>query len=783
MKLVESNKQLNRKFHEMTPGEQVKYLLKAYSQVFAKTKKQRGKFTPAELASLGKKGGREKLQPSIDNLNFLMTRFNMLNNPQYEEYVRTLALLRFEYIFFKGESENTQDPKLVADFFKRRGKSELIRPVLERMGGTAVNYDFLAEKIIDSPVFLENVGKDTQEYKFRNRLHGLIHDEDFSKEQTAAALMDEGFDLLELDFNKWYAFDKDYNLSSGRNKYKKSEKDSQWLRSFVERKKSGLESKMDSPDVPKADDEEGDSDEEYKGSKTEIQQLDKQVKKALTNRKEYNFYLVNQLSVLTSDYEKIDIDSSNKVQAKMWDYLWGGKFNDLIHQLKGANPHGRTRKGLNYNKWALLHPEHRKNINQVLAQDSYAMIIAGDILVGDLEQAVEDFNMPELQEYKNHDKLRATLSLAWEMMHHPGESDDREDYEPLRGYLFNVAKEFSEFLGEMPSAKTYLNLANATKETRLGDEEEKILKSMRNLQSIQKIYTQIGRDVKERFLDVFDEVYVQDSEFCSLTSELRGIVSLVQDPIFRKYVDDKATADRLAIAIDKTLGRKNKSFPEEDKHGTKKMVAAMYNNPVLRPYVEGKIDIGKMVNGMIDDIIDRKNPETLITKPFSLRGQHEITMGISDTLEAYNIADACRDKVNPERMKDLVAYMIGIVSDGRMNNDFELSNLVISMKAKEEGNENVKKIEADKDEKSRFKFLSEIYLKEKELGGLDRERASIALTNVLFRSNYAVTRRYYPHIDTMLSFLDSPLVELLPTEGLGHDAIKEYKILHEFMRK
>jgi len=74
------------------------------------------------------------------------------------------------------------------------------------------------------------------------------------------------------------------------------------------------------------------------------------------------------------------------------------------------------------------------------------MIIAGDILVGDFDTAVVDLNSPELQRYKNPDKLRAAVNLAWELMQQPGESDNHDDYQPPRGYLYHVANEFAEFL-------------------------------------------------------------------------------------------------------------------------------------------------------------------------------------------------------------------------------------------------------------------------------------------------------------------------------------------------
>jgi hypothetical protein len=216
------------------------------------------------------------------------------------------------------------------------------------------------------------------------------------------------------------------------------------------------------------------------------------------------------------------------------------------------------------------------------------------------------------------------------------------------------------------------------------------------------------------------------------------------------------------------------------------MVAAIYNNPILRPYIENRIDISKLVNNMIDDVIGRGRRDSLISEPFSLRGDYEISMGASDTLEAYSIADAFRTDADPERISDLVAYMIGIVADQRYDNEFSLENLYMHMKAKAEGTElNADMFPKgdDKSEPNKFDFLSRVYQREKQLGGINIQKVQTALTNVLFRANYAVPGRFYPHVDAMMAILDSPLAEVLPTEGLGHDAIKEYKILHDFLRR
>jgi hypothetical protein len=82
----------------------------------------------------------------------------------------------------------------------------------------------------------------------------------------------------------------------------------------------------------------------------------------------------------------------------------------------------------------------------------------------------------------------------------------------------------------------------------------------------------------------------------------------------------------------------------------------------------------------------------------------------------------------------------------------------------------------------RFEFLTKVYEREKKLGGIDLQKVSTAVTNVIFRGTYIQPNRFYPHTDSMMAFLDTPLAEVLPKDGPGADAFKEYRILHDFVR-
>ncbi len=356
MKLREANKDRNRRFHFLPEEKKIGLLLRGYAEVFPKGNSGIvGNFTPVDTSTLqpeGKTNQAEnvKIIRTINNLNFLMTRFNMLNRPEYEENLKELALLRFEYMFLTGDLGYTQNPALVVDFFRRRDKPNLARLALRRMGEDAVDYEHLAERVIENPVFQENISEDTLKYKFRARLHALVKDEDYSKEQAAATLIDEGFDLATCDFNRWYASEQDFNIGIGKNAYVVSEKDSRWLNDFIAQRKGGtsLENKISetSTQEPFVPQDEEDPGEEYECSKEHIEKLDAAVKRTIFQKRGKTEQWIKSLKALTSDHNDLNFDRHNLVEAKMWDYLWGGQFIELARQLKGANPHGRTSSGL-----------------------------------------------------------------------------------------------------------------------------------------------------------------------------------------------------------------------------------------------------------------------------------------------------------------------------------------------------------------------------------------------------------------------------------------------------
>ena len=191
-----------------------------------------------------------------------------------------------------------------------------------------------------------------------------------------------------------------------------------------------------------------------------------------------------------------------------------------------------------------------------------------------------------------------------------------------------------------------------------------------------------------------------------------------------------------------------------------------------------------MVNGMIDDVVHSKLE--LLTKPLSLRHGAEISIIPSTVIEAYMLADRYRDVVDPQKMQDLVAYLLAINSEMTVSPSFSLTSMVID-KVGEEVDPDYQRPDYFPDkslpmEDQRIAFLTNVYQREKKLGGLDTKRASTGVTNVIFRGTYIQPGRFYPQVDSVMRFLDSPLAELLPAEGLGHDAIKEYEILREFLR-
>lgn len=800
MKLREENKEQNRKFHELAVEQRVDLLHHAYAEVFASGDTPKGEFTPFGVSAetLSPRVGREEraaLQDTANKLNFLMTRYNMLGDAAFEGRVRELALLRFEYLFLMGDAEFTQDPELVADFFSKRGKPELVRPVLERLGEHAVEYEHLAERIIDHPIFCRVLGDSALAYRFRSRLHILLNDFDYSKEQAARALMKEGFDLQACDFNRWYKCEQDFGMKRGEKPYKPSAKEARWLEQFVAEHSGAEEVPSDAPEedsfeepnetaLAVCDEEDEEPTREFHCSKEAIVALDVTINE-LASEPEGILWL-GQIRPLTADHAALRLDAANLVEAKMWDYIWGGDFLDLAYQLKGANPHGRTRKGLTYNRWALTHEEHGPRIDPILAQDSCAMIIAGDLLVGDFDAAVKNLTAPELRPFRNEEKIKAAVVLAWETLQRPGEDDDRTDFEPPRAYLFRIAERFGEYLDATPSAAPYLRLARGEVASMLGEDEGAILGAIRNFDALERVYTKLGIEdrIRDRFLEVFDDVFDRDTEYMSLHSEVRGIVSAIQNPTFRKHVDDEAIAERLQAGIQRTLGKKSKLDPGEDESGSQKFVLTLYQNSRLRPYLDGRVDIRRMLDGMIDDVT--RGADALLTVPYSLRNQGELSLGTSEVIEAYMIADKLRELVNPRKMGRLVAYLLALNSEMTAGSGFTLTSLIIDRMG-EDSDPSYRRPDyfpASSAPKSaqRVEFLSNVFQRERELGGLDWETASTGVTNVVFRGTYVQPGRFYPRLDSVMSLLSSPVAELLPRIGLCHDAIKEHRILHEFLK-
>ncbi len=840
MRLLPNNKELNRKFHLMSENKQLEFLLNGYSQVFPESTMQKIRnlgrtfrklrVKPEELAKRKNHPLIRKINGYADKLNFLMSRFNMLNDPKYEKHIKNLCLLRWEYLFMKSDTDQTQDVDLVVDFFEKRGKPEYIIPVLHRMGEKAVNWDHLAQIIIKHPELEKYLGEEEKKvYELRTLLHDLVSDRDYSKEQAAEFLLKKGYDLIELDFNKWYAFEDDFSINLGDTKYEPDEKNDEWLKQFVENERKGdsADHKKDSKDNKSLDDviddetteesvdddnyNEDDEDEstgndheentkeltkreqfvkyleECKPFTTEyLEGYHNQLEEIINENKLENIEHYKSLRPLFSDYSEVIINSKNKVQDKMWEELWSGDVPRLIYQLKGANPDGETRIGLNYVLWALTHDEHSKHINRNFGEFALAMVIAGDILVGDLHSAIENLKDPDVQIFVNNDKIKAAVNYAFGQWQHPGESDDEdndEDYEPPKRYCFYIVEEFRDYLKDHDAAQPYIKLLEAEKPEDINGFQLEILKSLSSLEEVEKYYTKLGMQdkIKSRFVEILEKTYERAVKYTFMMASTGRITKIITDETFKKYVDDETIREKLTTLVNDTLVKKSEYDSDKEDRGTKKIVAKFYQNPILKPYL-GEIDLGSVADKMIDDLIS----EDLINKPFSLRHQGELCfMGNSETIEVYKLANGCRELVTPEKMQDLVAWFLAIGCELKVGGGYEYSILFDFVSSMDDNN--YKRPDylsaSNKDgKKDRLTVVNNVYLREKELGGFDEKKASTAVTNVIYKGTYVQPGRFYPHIDSVLLLLNSPVAELLPKEGLGFDTIKEYHILNDFMK-
>jgi hypothetical protein len=209
----------------------------------------------------------------------------------------------------------------------------------------------------------------------------------------------------------------------------------------------------------------------------------------------------------------------------------------------------------------------------------------------------------------------------------------------------------------------------------------------------------------------------------------------------------------------------------------------MYQNPVLWPYLAGKLELSKLLHGMIDDMIGRRN--YLLTAPYSLNNNAEIDLFPEESIEAYMIADQLRTHVAPQYMGRLVAYLLAINSDMTAYTPIESVTSSLDAQGKK-GNSDYQRpnyfpASGAGNIAQRVEFLTNIYQREKQLEGLDRDSASIGVMNVIYRGTYVQPGRFLPELDAVIQLLDSPVAELLPSDGLGNDALKEYRILKQFL--
>lgn len=732
----------SRERPKRSTSQQKGLLQRTDSEVPAKDDTTRGQFTPVPLSSekmtgwISKKEERALLDAAAQ-LKSLMTTLNKESGPSCDHRVKELTLLRFEYLLLRGDFTFSLDPQLIADFFTARKKDDFIRPALERLAEKTIPYPFIASELLDHPIFKKYSGTSPDVYKLRARLNTLVTDKGYSKEKAAVTLLSEGFDLEKCDFNRWFATGCDANVQTGNKRYKQSPEEAQWLADLIK----------------------------------------KQSEEPLT---------------ITSDSMGVYHDSGN-LEITMWDNLFKGDFTRLARQLRTDQPHGSAREGLNYNKSALTKSEDREAIDSNLAADSFAMILAGDILVGDLSAAIHNFNDTDLQIYRDEPKIEAAINLAWETLIHSqhDEEDKVEVYRSPKNYLFLVADNFGAYLESNPHAAPYLRLLKATNFPELGQEERKILQSIDDFAIIKKLYRQLGMDGKIAggFIRIFDDIYDRVTLRMIISSDVGGILETIQDPDFKEYINDKQIGVRLLKATMRTLAGKNKYHPYPDQDGGSQCVLAMYQNPILKRYLDGKLDLPDLLNKMIEDTT--RGADKLLTQPyftitqpyFTVRG--EIDLFPEDQIQAYLIADQLRDYVNPEKMKRLVAYLLACNSDMTKFHhiDYVTSNVDIRQK---NCNSDYKRPDYFPASGSglvagRVAFLTNIYQREQELGGLDPVSASIGVTNVIYRGTSLVPDRFTPQLDAAMQFLDSPVAELLPSDGLVNEALREYRILKQFL--
>ncbi len=780
MRLVEGNKELNRRFHDMPQGQRLEFLLQGYGQVMAQPgSPQAGEFTPRTVDAAAIPGlNTRSVQSAQNTVNFFMSRLNMLHDPSHESKIQDLCLKWWEYNFVIAESNDTRDVQLITNFFSKRGKPEMIRPVLEEIAESLVDYDHALEPVLDHALFHVHVGQyATQVYRLRMRLHALMDGQNYTKDQAAAALIDEGFNLKALDFNQCYAAEKDYEIKQGRKAYKEKEKDKEWLETFLAtpkeqrgQRKPAKEKKSES--------------EEDAVSKKPLEKLAKGIEAVLGKGKKPH-YMVQCLAALTQDHAELTIDPDNTVETKIWEKLWQGNFFGIPYEVRRTEGMSGTYDGMKYIRWALHQPEHTTGMNSVLLQNAYSMLICAELVLYRSDSADALLSSNALKGFHNEEKIKAAMNLAFRVLLDPIEGEDPKEYTPGHGYLLHLAKKFGTYLADNPDAQPYLSLLQSPK--KLTKLEKTILAETVDTAVIKDIYTARGMQnkIQAQYKKVFDATLAHETEFTSLYTSIRHLENIVSDATFREYVDDGTLRTWMAEAVHNVLSRKNRHDEDADQHGTRKFVVALYESSVLQPYLEGT-KRKEMIEGMIEEIVERKRD--LYAEPLSLMHQGDVFfMDSSNALEAYMIADKYRQEIAPEKMQDLVTCLLGLCAEQTAGSDIVHAAFSFDQDARREDPTYTTPYYfpnfADDTINMQVDFMTKLYVRESILGGLNPQTASTFVTNIVFRGTYVQPGRFYPHVDTMMDLLNSRAAALLPQQGPGADAIKEFRILQNFVRE
>ncbi|MCI5064867.1 hypothetical protein MRY87_03990 [bacterium] len=429
----------------------------------------------------------------------------------------------------------------------------------------------------------------------------------------------------------------------------------------------------------------------------------------------------------------------------------------------------------------LHHGEEVEEVLPEVREVAFSTLLAGCLTGYELDSAKYLLNHPAYEAYRNADRIRAAVNLAWFVISHPTAywCEEGERPEVRHRYLLEVAQECEVYLEDNPAARPYLDMVRGSGAT-ISPLQQEILSKTWDTAQIAKCYRAAGRDrdIGQEYARIFGEIWERTTKYLSLSQDLNRLVSFVRDEEVKRSWGEECIRDTLRSAVQSLLGGEKEGTALE-----KLLVLRMVYHPVLGSYLRGwdGINERECLHALLDDYV--KKEKGLTTKPFALRHHGELTVfGHQALLETYMVAELMPDHVDPDRMKRFVAYMLSLGAEFTVRPDFTGAAHSIRREREREGEafeapEYFPTPEEALAPDAKAVMLAKLYEHARERGWIDPEQVRTGVGNVIFRGNLIEGERFYPHTDQMLGIVGSSLNDIFPGDGVIGNILTPYRIL------